>query len=174
MKNRVFTGIWLLLLLGATYAATQAHPEPSEGWMLPILIFGWLVTAIALIPSPLRRLLQSAMRHLRAAPFLYWLLLLIYICAAISEWLVPYQPNYGHEMRTIELVYVLWALWLLCLPRRLRHGRATTTRDGRQAGQKQIHRRADHLDHVRDHLLGRGSLLCASSTSPPTPTPSRR
>ena len=112
MKIRWFNSIWLLLLLGSTFAATQSKPEPSEGWMLPILIFGWVVTATALIPSPLRNLLQAALRRLRSVSFLYWLLLLVYICAAISEWLVPYQPNYGHQMRTIELVYVLWALWL--------------------------------------------------------------
>ncbi len=112
MKIRWFNSIWLLILIGASFATTQAQPEPSEGWLLPILIFAWVVTAIALIPSPLRGYLQAGLHLLRAAPFLYWLIVLVYVCAAISLWLVPYQPNNGHTMRAIEFAYVLWAIWL--------------------------------------------------------------
>ncbi len=112
MKIRWFNSIWLLLLIGATFAGTQAQPQPSEGWLVPILVFAWIVTASALIPSPLRGRLRAALRRLRAAPFLFWLIVLVYVCVAISFWLVPYQPTNGRALRPIEFAYVLWALWL--------------------------------------------------------------
>ena len=36
MMNRWIGGLWILLLLGATFAATQAQPAPEESWMIPL------------------------------------------------------------------------------------------------------------------------------------------
>ncbi|MEO8395862.1 MAG: hypothetical protein ABI700_22900, partial [Chloroflexota bacterium] len=109
--NRFFTGLWLLLVLGATFAATQAQPTPEEGWMIPLVIVLWIVTAAALIPSRLRRLVGVPIHWLRAHPILYWLMLLVYIGGGLALWIVPYQPTNGHPLSPVEFVYIDAALW---------------------------------------------------------------
>ncbi len=110
--TRLFGGLWLLLVLGATFAAAQAQPAPEESWMLPLLILLWLLTALALIPSPVRRFVGAPARWLRSHALLYWLALLVYVCGALLLWVIPYQPNNGHPMTPPEFVYLAAALWL--------------------------------------------------------------
>src|SRR5664279_3554519 len=113
MMKRWLIGLWILLVLGATFAATQAHPAPEESWMIPLLVVMWIVTLLALIPSSLRRFVGIPLHWLRARPLLYWLLVLIYLCGALVLWIVPYQPNNGHQVSTVEFVYVGAALVFL-------------------------------------------------------------
>ncbi len=110
MINRFFGGLWLLLLLGATLAAAQAQPTPAEGWMLPLVFVLWLVTTLALLPSPARRLVARPLRWLRAHALCYWLVLLIYFCAALLLWVILYQPTHGRLLAPVEFVYIAAAL----------------------------------------------------------------
>ncbi len=124
MMNRWMRGLWILLLLGATFAATQAQPTATEScmlplvittppsWMLPLVVIMWIVTVAALIPSPARRFVGVPLHGLRARPIYYWLALLIYIFVAIILWLVPYQPTNGRQLAPVEFVYIAGALWL--------------------------------------------------------------
>src|SRR5215211_3712882 len=95
--NRRVTVLFILLALGATFAATQAEPAVEEGWVLPLVIVLWLATFIALLPSPLRRVLQAPLRWLRERPIFYWFVVVAYIFGAIVLWLVPYQPTNGRQ-----------------------------------------------------------------------------
>ncbi len=104
-----------LLLLVATLAATQAHPTPDEGWLPPLIVAMWIVTALALIPSPLRRMLTVPLRRLRSHPILYWLVILVYILGALALWIVPYQPTNGRALAPVEVAYLAAVLWLLLL-----------------------------------------------------------
>jgi hypothetical protein len=110
--NRRVAVLLILLALCATFAATQAQPAPEEGWVVPLIIILWLVLLVALLPSPLRPVLQAPLRWLRAHPILYWLVVLVYIFGAIVLWLVPYQPTNGRQLTPVEFVYIAAALWL--------------------------------------------------------------
>lgn len=109
--TRFWGGLWLLLLFGATFAAAQAAPAPEEGWLLPLLIALWLLTALALLPTPARRIARAPVRWLRAHALTYWFALLFYICGALLLWVIPYQPNNGHSVSAVEFVYLAAALW---------------------------------------------------------------
>lgn len=111
--NRRVAIIFILLTLGATFAATQAQPAPEESWMIPLVIILWLLTLVALLPSPPRRALPAPLRWLRAHPILYWLIVLVYIFGAIVLWLVPYQPTNGRWLTPVEFVYIAAVLWML-------------------------------------------------------------
>ncbi len=107
----IFGTVWLVLLLGATFAGTQAQPAPEKSWMIPLLVILWVVTALALIPSPLRRIVSAPLGGLRDHPILYWLALLAYLVAALGLWIVPYQPTNGRALSPVEIAYLLAALW---------------------------------------------------------------
>ena len=109
--NRFFGGMWILLLLGMTFAATQAQPTPEESWLLPLVTIVWVFTGAALLPSPTRRFVGAPIRWLRAHPILYWLILLLYICNALALWIVPYQPTNGRQLAPSEFVLLAAALW---------------------------------------------------------------
>jgi hypothetical protein len=109
--NRFFSGLWIMLLLLATFATTQAQPTPEENWMSPLVIVLWVVTLLALIPLPLRCFAGTPIRRLRERPILYWLILLIYLCGALALWIVPYQPTNGRLLSPVEFVYLCAALW---------------------------------------------------------------
>lgn len=113
MTNRWFAILWVALALGATFAATQAQPRPEEGWVVPLVIILWAVTAVALIPSPARRILRAPLRWLRDHPILYWLVILVTIFGGVVLWLVPYQPTNGRQLTPVEFVYISALLWLL-------------------------------------------------------------
>ena len=113
MTNRWFATLWIALALGATFAATQAQPTPDEGWVVPLIIIMWTVTAVALIPSPARRVLRAPLHWLRSHPILYWFVILITIFGAVALWLIPYQPTNGRQLTPVEFVYIAAALWLL-------------------------------------------------------------
>lgn len=107
-----FTGaIWVLLLLGATVAALQASPDTNAGWCVPFVIVLWLVTAAALVLSPLRAFVGIPTRWLRRRPILYWLVLLVYFVGALAAWIVPYQPTNGRPLEPVEFVIILVSLW---------------------------------------------------------------
>ena len=110
--NGFFSGLWILLVLVTTFAATQAHPAPEESWMLPLLIVVWIATAVALIPSPLHHFVAAPVRRLRERPILYWLVVLIYSVGAILLWLIPYQPTNGRPLAPVEFVYIGATLWM--------------------------------------------------------------
>ncbi|MEO8377918.1 MAG: hypothetical protein ABI579_09635, partial [Candidatus Sumerlaeota bacterium] len=109
--KRFFTGLWILLVLLATFAATQAQPTPEEGWMIPLVIALWIVTLLGLIPSLLRRLVAGPIRWLREHPILYWLLLLVALFGGLALWIVPYQPTNGRLLTPVEFAYIAAVLW---------------------------------------------------------------
>ncbi|MCC6802939.1 MAG: hypothetical protein IT319_08645 [Anaerolineae bacterium] len=109
--TRLTGGLWVLLLAGATVAAAQASSMPDAGWCLPLVIILWLVTAAGLLPSPLRRIIAAPVRGLRQHPILYWLVVLVYIVAALVIWIVAYQPTNGRPLTPVEFVIILVALW---------------------------------------------------------------
>ncbi len=109
--NRFFGGLWLLLLLGMTFAATQAQPTPEESWLILLVIAVWGLTAAALLTSPARRFFSAPVRWLRVRPILYWFVVLLYICAALALWIVPYQPTNGRQIAPTEFVLLGAALW---------------------------------------------------------------
>jgi hypothetical protein len=109
--SRFFLGVWVALLIGAAFAATQAQPAPEESWIWPLVVAVWALSAAGLIASPLRRFVGAPARWLRAHAILYWLALLAYVCGALLLWVVPYQPNNGHPMTAVEFVYLAAALW---------------------------------------------------------------
>ena len=113
--KRWIGGLWILLLVGATFATTQAHPTPDEGWLLPLIVAMWIVTTLALIPLPVRRVLTMPLRWLRSHPILYWLVILVYILGALMLWIVPYQPTNGRPLSPVELAYLAAVLWLFLL-----------------------------------------------------------
>src|SRR5437868_1309767 len=104
--NRFFTGLWILLLLALTFAASQAQPTADEGWLIPLVMVVWIITLLELLPSPLRRFVGAPIRKLRSRPILYWLVILLYICGALSLWIVPYQPTNGRQIAPIEFVLI--------------------------------------------------------------------
>ncbi|MEP7292834.1 MAG: hypothetical protein ABI835_13710 [Chloroflexota bacterium] len=111
MMKRWTAILWIVLALAATFAATQAIPAPEESWLLPLIVVIWTVTAVALLPSPLRQVLRVPLHWLREHPIFYWLLLLVYIFGAIVLWLVAYQPTNGRQLTPVEFVYIAAALW---------------------------------------------------------------
>lgn len=111
MKNRRVAILLILLAVGVAFAAAQAQPAPEESWAIPLAIIICLLTAVAVLPSPLRRVLQAPMRWLRSHPILYWFINLVYIFGAVVLWLVPYQPTNGRWLTPVEFVYIASALW---------------------------------------------------------------
>jgi hypothetical protein len=111
MKNRRVAILLVLLALGAAFAATRAQPTPEEGWVIPLAISICLLTVLAVLPSPLRRVLQAPVRWLRSHPILYWFIILLYLFGAVVLWLVPYQPTNGRWLTPVEFVYIAAALW---------------------------------------------------------------
>ncbi len=106
MINRWIAGLWIMLLLGATFAATQAQPTSQESWLYPLIVLLWIVTLLALLPTPVRRLVAAPLNWLHAHAILYWLVLLIYVVVALGLWLVPYQPTNGRQLSPVELAYI--------------------------------------------------------------------
>jgi len=109
--TRFFTGLWIVLVLAITFAATQARPTADEGWMLPLVIIVWILTLLALMPSSLRHFVGVPIRGLRTRPILYWLIVLVYICSALALWIVPYQPTNGRQIAPVEFVLIGALLW---------------------------------------------------------------
>ncbi|MFN8564227.1 MAG: SGNH/GDSL hydrolase family protein [Anaerolineae bacterium] len=109
--SRVTGAVWVLLLVGATVAAIQIIPSPDSGWCIPVVVALWLVTAAALIPSPLRSLVGVPLRWRHDHPILYWAALLVYIVGALVIWIVPSQPTNGRLLTPIEFTYLGVAAW---------------------------------------------------------------
>lgn len=109
--NRSTGAIWILLVIGATFAATQAQPTPEEGWLIPLVAVLGAITVVGQLPTTLRRLIGAPVRWLRRHPILYWLALLVYIVGALALWIVPYQPTNGRALSSVEFAYLCAAVW---------------------------------------------------------------
>lgn len=104
---------WLFLPALTVVLALADPPElPAEGWAYALIAALWLVALAALLPpNPVQRGLRAALDAPRRRAALYWLLLIVYVCAALIAWVVPYQPTNGRPLAGAELIYLCAALF---------------------------------------------------------------
>ncbi len=115
MPTRGLTLIWLLLTASTSafgVIALTGEISAIEWWLLPAIVGVPVISVLLLIP-PIKRAVAPVISLPRRLPHVYWLLILIYLCVAISIWLISYQPTYGRWLFPAEIALLSLLAWLL-------------------------------------------------------------
>jgi len=112
MKGWFLRGLWGLLAVGAVVFGVQAFPNvPENMWVLPALIVIGGVTVWTLLGQDLP-FLSKVLNGFRSKPILFWLVVLVYMAAALGWWTVIYQPTNGRLLFPFEFFYLCAVYWL--------------------------------------------------------------
>ncbi|MCL4247662.1 MAG: hypothetical protein KJ065_05905 [Anaerolineae bacterium] len=112
MPSRFLAIIWGLLAALAVFFGIRTFLDfELNPPVIAALVALVLATLAAIFVPAVRRLLRQLLERLRAAPALYWLVLLVYLVLWISRWLVLYQPTAGWWISSIEFAYFFTGLW---------------------------------------------------------------
>ncbi len=107
-------GLWILVNAGAVAAALAERDLWDRAlWMPLIAVTMTTLTALALFSPRARLRLGEMLARFRRHAILYWGLILLVICGALTAWVLRFQPSRGRWLEAPEVTLMLFALWLV-------------------------------------------------------------
>lgn len=106
--------VWVMAAGGAALGALASFDLWGRALWLPlVLLVVGVLTPLALGSQRARVRLSAALAVLRARPLIFWLLILVYVSAALTVWVLRFQPSRGRWLEAPEIALMLFALWAL-------------------------------------------------------------